>query len=778
MKTIIGFIIIFYSAVLLLELTLNFNPLAAAVILVLPVIHGAVSWKSIGGAVFSLISSNVLLLGYFGRISLAEYLISLTGYSVVGILIGIVLRFADRQKRLLKESEDRYRNLSKQFQMYLDLVDVMIVSLDLQGKINFVNKKGCEILGYAREEILGKNWFENFIPQGILYEVKNYLSELLARDSADEYHENSVVTRDGKERIILWHNSVLRDDTGEVTGILSSGLDITELKQTKSQLEEQLQNAKILYKAAEELIIEELDAIKRAEKLSKICVENFGASMAWVGQALPDRSVKIIGQFPKDHPYLEDLIVRWDDSLFANGAAGRSIKTGKNQIIEDVATDERFSAWKEKAQRFGIRTVAAFPLISPRGVFGTLVLYSDKPGFFNSQKMDQIQMIAHIAAASLENARLFDQLEKRFLRMEALHKIDKAISASTDLSVTLSVLMDQVIHQLNVNACDIFLLNSNTLILELVASRGFRVPLTEISSIKIGESLAGQVALQRRVLKEIVTQRGDEQGKALCQQRKIMMKEGFKSYMGVPLTAKGQLLGVLEVFSRSSIEEDEDWFEYLQILAQQGAIAIENSMLFESLQKSNVELARAYDATIEGWASMMDLRDRETEGHSQRVTLLTLKMAKQMKIDDRELIHIRRGALLHDMGKMAIPDQILLKPGKLTDEEWEIMKKHPIYAYQMLSKIDYLRPALDIPYCHHERFDGTGYPRGLKGEEIPLSARIFAVADVYDALTSDRPYRKAWSKEEAVEYIKSQSGKHFDPKVVEVFLKLLEQEEI
>jgi len=781
LRTIIGFVIVFYIAVLLLELTLKFNPLVTAVILVLPVMHGAVSWKVIGGLVFSLISSNILFLGYIDEISLSEFFISLAGYSIIGILTGIILRFFDHQKRLLKESEDRYRNLSKQFQIYLDLVDVMIVSLDAQGRVVFINRKGCEILGYTEEEILGKNWFENFLPKEIVNEVEDYLNGLLAgtRDIVDEYHENSVLARDGTEKILLWHNSVIRDDTGKITGILSSGLDITELRQTKSQLEEQLQSAKILYNAAEQLTLEGLDIVKRSERLSKICVDSFGASLVWVGHALPDGGVKIIGQFPKDHPYLEGLNVRWDDSPFANSSAGRSIKTGKNQVIEDVVVDERFSAWREKAQQFGIRTVAAFPLVSPKGVFGTLVLYSDKPGFFNSQKMDQIQTLAHMAAASLENARLFDQLEERFLRMEALHKIDKAISGSADLSVTFSVLMDQIIHQLNVNACDIFLLNSNTLTLELVASRGFRVPLAEISSIKIGESLVGQVALQRRPFKEInLAEVNDPQNRGSCPQRRIMAKEGFRSYAGVPLMAKGQLLGVLEVFSRSSFEDDQEWFEYLQILAQQGAIAIENAKLFENLQKSNVELARAYDATIKAWASILDLRDRETEGHSQRVTLLTLKMAKEMQIDDRELIHIRRGALLHDIGKMAIPDHILLKPGKLTDEEWEVMKKHPIYAYQMLSKIDYLRAALDIPYCHHERFDGTGYPRGLKGEEIPLSARIFAVADVYDALTSDRPYRKAWLREEAVEYIKSQSGKHFDPKVVEVFMKLLEQGEI
>ncbi len=182
-------------------------------------------------------------------------------------------------------------------------------------------------------------------------------------------------------------------------------------------------------------------------------------------------------------------------------------------------------------------------------------------------------------------------------------------------------------------------------------------------------------------------------------------------------------------------------------------------------------LMEAYDATIEGWSNAMDLRDKETEGHTRRVTDMTLVLARAMGMRYDQLMHARRGALLHDIGKLGIPDNILLKAGQLTDEEWAIMRKHPQYAHELLAKISYLQPALDIPFCHHEKWDGSGYPRGLKGDEIPLAARLFAVVDVWDALTSDRPYRSAWSKEKAIDYIQEQSGKHFDPQVVEVLLK-------
>jgi putative nucleotidyltransferase with HDIG domain len=199
-------------------------------------------------------------------------------------------------------------------------------------------------------------------------------------------------------------------------------------------------------------------------------------------------------------------------------------------------------------------------------------------------------------------------------------------------------------------------------------------------------------------------------------------------------------------------------------------------MLFEDLQRSNFELALAYDATIEGWSRALDLRDRETEGHTQRVTDMTLKLAHKMGLSEERLTLIKRGALLHDIGKMGIPDYILHKPEELSEEEQALMRQHPQLAYDMLEPIAYLRDALDIPYCHHEKWDGSGYPRGLSGTQIPLEARLFAIMDVWDAVTTDRPYRKGWPREEALKYIRSESGKYFDPHLVEIFLQDMESD--
>ncbi len=213
---------------------------------------------------------------------------------------------------------------------------------------------------------------------------------------------------------------------------------------------------------------------------------------------------------------------------------------------------------------------------------------------------------------------------------------------------------------------------------------------------------------------------------------------------------------------------------FLEALSGQAAIAIDKARLLEDLQESNQELTRAYDITLEGWARALELRDKETEGHSRRVTDLTTQLARELGISSADLVHIRRGVLLHDIGKMGVSDGILRKPGPLNEEETAEMRKHPQYAYDLIYPITYLRPALDIPYFHHEKWDGSGYPKGLRSTQIPLPARIFAVVDVWDALLHDRPYRSAWPKERCKEYIREQSGIHFDPAVVEAFLQMVE----
>jgi putative nucleotidyltransferase with HDIG domain len=304
---------------------------------------------------------------------------------------------------------------------------------------------------------------------------------------------------------------------------------------------------------------------------------------------------------------------------------------------------------------------------------------------------------------------------------------------------------------------------------QLAAHRGFHTLLIE--KFSLDNSVSGRAVLEHRSVFAL-----DIESAVLRENpkfEKLWKDEGFVCYWCVPLIVKGEIKGFMEVYRRTIFSAEAEWLEFLETLASQAAIAIDNTQLFETLQRANQNLSLAYDATIEGWSRAMDLRDHETEGHTLRVTDLTVKLARAMHISEFQLSIIRRGTLLHDIGKIGVPDDILLKAGPLTEEEWVVMRKHPQYAYDMLAPIAYLKDSIDIPYCHHEKWDGTGYPQGLQGEQIPLGARIFAIVDVWDALTSDRPYRKKWTEQKTRLHIQQQSGKYFDPQIVNVFLKTI-----
>ena len=389
---------------------------------------------------------------------------------------------------------------------------------------------------------------------------------------------------------------------------------------------------------------------------------------------------------------------------------------------------------------------------------------------FSPSQAHLLTTIGEMAGNALRRARLYDDAQRRLEQTQALHAIDMVITSSLDMRLTLNVFLDQVTARLHVDAADILVRNASLQTLEYAAGRGFRSSALSHTRLRIGEGYAGQAALERRM----VSVRDFAKNPNGLSRSPWLAAEGFVSYFAVPLIAKGDVQGVLEIFHRAPVEPDNEWLEFLNTLATQAAIAIDNATLFNDLQRANTELVMAYDATIQGWSQALDLRDRETQGHTERVTEMAVRLARAVGISEAEIVHVRRGALLHDIGKMGVPDAVLLKPDKLTDDEWQVMRKHPELAFQMLSPIAYLRPALDIPYCHHEKWDGTGYPRGLRGDQIPLAARAFAVVDVWDALRSDRPYRPAWTEEKALEYVRSQAGTHFDPKVVEVFLQMIE----
>ncbi len=356
------------------------------------------------------------------------------------------------------------------------------------------------------------------------------------------------------------------------------------------------------------------------------------------------------------------------------------------------------------------------------------------------------------------------QLEQELSNRASLYAIDTAILASKNLIAITKIILEEACKGLNADAASLLLFDENIQQLTTVTWHGFRAPFSKRPSLSIGEGYAGRAAQDNEIL--YISNISEEPDRKKIM-RTLWKDEGFLSYFGVPLIAKGKLKGVWEIFYRTEWQPTQHWYDFLETLAQQSAIAIDNHALREAREV-------AYETTLEGWARALELRNFETNGHTRRVTLMTERLSKAFDFEEEEIINIRRGAILHDIGKMGVPDSILLKPDRLTEEEREVVESHPEKAFQLLSPILFLRPALDIPLYHHEKWDGTGYPKGLKGEDIPLAARIFAVVDVWDALRSERPYKKTWSDRKAIKYIREQAGKHFDPAVVDVFLRFVD----
>jgi putative nucleotidyltransferase with HDIG domain len=347
-------------------------------------------------------------------------------------------------------------------------------------------------------------------------------------------------------------------------------------------------------------------------------------------------------------------------------------------------------------------------------------------------------------------------------KMERLMEINITLNSTLALAQVLDLIIAKAVEMLECEAGSILLCNQEENCLMFSASTSADSKTLAQIHIPLTDSLAGTIYSKNIPLVVNNVDQDIRHNASVAAQIHFQTR----SLLGVPMRIQDRVIGVLEALNKKEGVFTEEDVKILTAIASQAAVAIENAQLVEALQES-------YETTLEGWAAALDLRDKETEGHSQRVTLLAVQMAQEIGMKKEQVMHLRQGALLHDIGKMAVPDRILHKNGPLTEEEKAIMRQHPVNAYNMLYPITHLRPALDIPYCHHEKWDGSGYPSGLKGEEIPLAARIFTIIDVWDALRSDRPYRKAWSIKKTIAYLQQQAGKSFDPKLVDRFVEIL-----
>jgi PAS domain S-box-containing protein len=584
--------------------------------------------------------------------------------------------------------------------------------------------------------------------------MANYLQNhvILAREKFDQEYR-IIRPIDQQERWVHGRGALTFDEYDNPVTLFGTIQDITERKQREREMQAIASISAALRSAS-----------TRTEMLNIIATQ--------IIELLNAETITIGRYDPITHDGIHELAVGGLEPLIHKRIpAGYGIPSyvfthKRPYVTNDLPNDPLFYSREYIGK---IQGLACVPLLTQNAEIEGW-LSTGVRRMWSPEEIRILTAISDIAANALHRHALHEQLEQRVNRLASLHAIDTAITTNFDLGITIDMVLKHVVEQLDIDATDVLALDTTSNTLKYLGGRGFRSDAICNTALGIGQGHAGIVALERKILQapNLIAQPD------LIVRREMVELEQFTSYFGAPLLVKGQVKGVLEVFTRNHFEPTHDWLEFFNTLATQTAIALDNMTLFTNLVRSNNELSLAYDSTLEGWSRALDLRDKETEGHSWRVMELSTRLARAMQLDEDQITAIRRGALLHDIGKMAVPDRILHKAGPLTQAEWRVMHLHPEYARQMLAPISYLNRSLEIPYYHHERWNGTGYPLGLAGEQIPIAARIFTIADVWDALCSDRPYRLAWPRQKALAYIRSKSSVYFDPQVVKAFIQVIE----
>jgi PAS domain S-box-containing protein len=721
-------------------------------------------------------------------------------FSIGGDVAKVVERKQAEEK--IRESEKRYRSLFEDSPISLweedfSAVKKKVDSWKKKGITNFnqyleqhpeesaecaklvrildVNRATMDLLRAKNKEDLLKN-----------------LSPILTEETADEFNQELVQIAEGKNHFewegknrtlsgeqinvqLSW--SVLPGYEKDLSKVLVSIVDITQRKKSELEMQHLIQELRKLGELEKdnrilaEALAKNAVTINRtlqADKILDAIIENLGAVIPYDTASvmlIKNDGAKIVRSKGFKEKGLEEWVQLRTFFLNEYPNLDTVYQTGNYVLVSQV---DKNPDWRPNKEMDWVQSAINAPLKEGEKVIGFLNVDSSIPGYYSKSHAEHLMLFTEQVATALKNAKLYEETQKRINRMQAMTQIDQAINSSLDLNISLEIILMQAKEQLRADAANILLVDEINQSLVFSKARGFKTDVINKTNLRLGTGLPSAAVMERTVVQIPDLQTAEESyfRNALTEQ------EGFRSYYCAPLVTKGQLKGVIEIYFKQPFQADQEWLEFLGTLAQQSAIAINNAELLNSLQAGQFELVNAYENALQGWVQTYE-EQLGGKDEFKRLKEFSRQLAEKTGMNQTDLANFKRGVLIHDIGMTSIPTAIIHKTEKLTETERQTIQAHPTNARFILSKSKYLANIMDIPCHHHERWDGSGYPQELMGDSIPLAARIFAVADTWVALTSDRPYRKAWSKGKARNHIRTQSGKHFDAQVVETFLELV-----
>ena len=728
----------------------------------------------------------------------------------------------------LRESETRFGNLLS------GVTSIAVQSLSPDGTIHLWNKASEILYGYSSDEALGKNIFDLIIPPDLHEYMRNCMQNMIDTGIANPAAEYLFMRKDGSLVPVISSPAIIRSPH-QPPEFYCIDIDLSEKKKAEKELAQTQELIKAIVDNTTDMVwsVDPVNfglltwnptyeqyflknrkiAVKKGLRPEDLYPPESGYVELW--HDLYSKTL-LYGSFSTEYRVLStsDIVqlnlntLRFDEQVFGISVFGEII-TERKKAEERIEQSEKKYRELFKTNRDGIliftssggSTFSTFrevndaapamlgyttqellnltpldlePMVSDeqlaarnqeldaKEIADYKTIYRCKSGQFIDVEVSSQKILYDGKPAIMHIIHDVTDRSQREHELQAIASLSSALRTAPGLTEMLPVIVNEIANLVNCDCETIEIIDPQSGDAVVEAAYGMWEKL-------IGQRQrngTGMNAVIGATRQPFLTSNLEKDARAFYHE---WARYGIVGCAGLPMVAQEKLIGFIWIGRKSEISRKE--LRLMSAVTDIAANAIYRSALHEQTRKTAAELAEAYETTLEGWAQALELRERETAGHSKRVIKYTISLAKAFGYNGNDLINIRRGASLHDIGKMGIPDDILLKKGPLTPQEWKVMRKHPVYAYRLLSRIPYLTPALDIPYYHHEKWDGTGYPNGLKGTDIPLPARIFSVIDVWDALTSNRPYRKAWPPDQVIQYLKDQAGKQFDPDIVNAFIE-------